>query len=202
MNHKQYLVDVPEGVSGDWRVERFVVDAAGAKLHNLRCCFSPGQGHRTIKPGTYTRLMRGRTVVMSDTPAEIFDLFFAIRKATGSVLVNGLGLGVFLHAIANKTEVTDITVIEQSQDVLALAGSHYQKKYGNRLTLVRADAFQYEPPKGKRFGFVWHDVWNDICGDNWDEMKRLHRKYGRRCDAQGSWCREETKMAHSQWRWL
>jgi hypothetical protein len=34
---------------------------------------------------------------------------------------------------------------------------------------------------------VWHDIWLDLCTDNLEGMGKLHRKYGRRTDWQGSW---------------
>ena len=49
-------VDVPEGVCGDWKVEKFTVSDDDAKFHNMRAVFSFGGGGRTIKPGDYTKL--------------------------------------------------------------------------------------------------------------------------------------------------
>lgn len=184
-------VSVPEGAKGDWYVERFSVTDEDVRLHNMRCMFSPGMGRRVMKPGTYTRLLRHRRIIMSDTPAEVQDHRYAIYKATGSVLINGLGLGVVLKGVLDKEDVTDVTVIEKSPDVIALVGPHYQD---SRLTIIEADAMEWRPPKGKRYNMVWHDIWDDICGDNLPEMHKLHRRYGRRADWQGSWCREICEM--------
>jgi Spermidine synthase len=107
-------VQVPEGTSGDWRVEKFVVSPEDS----ARSLFS--YRDRAPSPGTYTRLMRGRTVVMSDVPAEMRDHWSAVHHATGSVLINGLGLGMVLQACLEKPEVTDVTVIEFSADVIRL----------------------------------------------------------------------------------
>lgn len=184
-------VNIPEGSAADWRVEKFTVSEAEAKLFNLRCAFQPGGGHRSIKPGEYTRLMRGQTVVMSDTPAEARDHWPIIHKANGSVLVNGLGLGMCLTAILRKTEVCEVTVVEKSPEVIALVSPHISDP---RLEIINDCAFEYMPPKGKRYNAVWHDIWDDICADNLVEMRKLHRKYGRRTDWQGSWCRAECEM--------
>jgi hypothetical protein len=62
---------------------------------------------------------------------------------------------------------------------------------GQRCEVVCSSALDYKPPKGVTYGAVWHDIWDAICVDNLDEMKKLHRKYGRRADWQGSWCRYE-----------
>ena len=65
--------------------------------------------------------------------------------------------------------------------------------HDDRVNIICADAFEWRPPKGVRYNAVWHDIWDDICTDNLPEMTRLHRKYGRRADWQGSWCRELCK---------
>jgi len=187
-------VDVPEGSAGIWRVERFTVSDDDVRMHNLRCMFNPGQGRRTIKAGTYTRLMRGSTVVMSDTDAEKFDHFWTVRMATGTILLNGLGIGMVLNACLLKPEVEKAIVVEKNQEVIALCGEHYCNKFRGRVEIVHSDAFDFKPTKGTRFGMVWHDIWDNICSDNLPEMTKLHRRYGRRTEWQGSWCKEECSI--------
>lgn len=185
---KLRTVDVPEGESGDWRVSRFDVNEADASLHNMR--ESMHRSCRFINPGVYTRLTRHNNVIMSDTQAEIQDHREpAIHAHNGRVLVNGLGIGVVLQAVLEEPTVEHLIVIEKSRDVIKLVADHWQKRYGNRLTVVHADAFDWKPPKNTRYCVVWHDIWDSITADNLPEMHRLHRKYGRRCDWQGSWCR-------------
>lgn len=179
---------VPEGELGNWRVERFEVDKSGADLFNLRQTLQ-GTGSRYILPGTYTRLVRGRsTTVMSDTRAELDDHWEIVYKAKDHVLIHGLGLGIVAQACLRKPEVTHVTVIEKSGDVIDLVAPHIAD---DRLTVLHADALTWKPPKGQRYGAVWHDIWDDICGDNLEQMRFLHRRYGRRTDWQGSWCHKE-----------
>ena len=172
-------VDVPDGKRGHWVVERF-------KIPQNYLAFT--YGHRAPSPGTYTRLLHGSHCVMSDTDAEMRDHYGAVINAKGHILLNGLGIGMVLKGCLNKPEVTKATVIEIDPDVIALVGPHYTD---TRVEIVCADAYAYQPPKGVRYGMVWHDIWSDICSDNLEGMKKLHRKYGRRTDWQGSWCRYE-----------
>ena len=104
-------------------------------------------------------------------------------------MVHGLGLGVAVQAMLNKKKVQKLTVVEISSDVIALVGSYYAALFGNRLEIINADAFTWKPPKDVRYGVVWHDIWDNICSDSLPEMHKLHRKYGRKTDWQGSWCR-------------
>jgi len=177
-------VSVPEGTKGDWSIDHFTITQDGAMWFNIRA------GARRVIPGNYTRLNhRSRGVIMSDTPAEQSDHRAAVRNANGSCLINGLGMGMVLHNILLKPEVTDVIVVELEQDVIDLVAATYLKD--PRVTIVHASAFDYVPPKGKKFGMVWHDIWDSITADNLPEMTKLHRKYGRRADWQDSWCKWE-----------
>lgn len=173
-------VELPEMSKGEWKVEKFVTDQFDYNSFRV--------GREVPMNETYTRLVRGRTLVMSDTPAEMRDHSTAVYRAKGSCLLNGLGIGMVLKNILLKPEVTDVTVVEISQDVIDLVSPFYTDP---RITWICASAFDYKPPKGKHYGMVWHDIWDTICGDNVSEMIKLHRKYGKRADWQGSWCRYE-----------
>jgi len=175
-------IDVPDGTKGEWRVETIEVPE-----NDFSQILSAMKTGRSVPGGKYKRLLRNGTCVMSNTPNEIRDFMRFVLKAEGIVLVNGLGLGVLLKALLDKPTITEVTVIEKSKDVIDLVGPTYLKD--ERVAIIHADAFEYKPPKGKRYNAVWHDIWDYICGDNVDEMKTLHRKYGRRSNYQESWCR-------------
>jgi len=184
-------ISVPNGESGRWRVEDFEISEDAACIENMRASFRPGA--RYVEPGVFKRLMRDGSVIMSNTPAEISDhrQFIRIAQRGGDILINGLGLGVALVEILKSEDVETVTIIEKSQDVISLTAETYLKD--PRVEVINADAFGWKPPKGKRYSAVWHDIWDDICADNLPEMTKLHRKYGRRADWQGSWCKELCK---------
>lgn len=182
-------ITVPDGTSGLWSVQTFTVSEEEAKFETMRAMFS--YSFRPITPGTYKRLMRNGTVVMTNTPAEINDhrYFISLAKREGGhILINGLGLGVCLSAILESDKVLTVTVIEKSIDVIALVKDTYLQD--KRVTIINADAMTWKPPKGIKYTAVWHDIWDDICADNLPEMKTLHRRYGRKSTWQGSWSRE------------
>lgn len=186
-------VAVPEAKSGNWRVERFEVERDSGMIFHY--------GARAPSPGIYTRLMRGGQLVMSDTPAEMSDHYEAVRESIGEVLINGLGLGMVANAIARKPDVEKVFIVEKSEDVIRLVANTLHKK----CEVIHSCAFEYQPPKGKRYNVVWHDIWDDMCEDNLPDMHKLHRKYGRRCDWQGSWGRsliesEKRRTKDAWWR--
>jgi hypothetical protein len=177
-------VTVPEGERGKWKVSRFTVGEHS--IEGLRLAMKG----RPVSPGEYTRLTRNGAVIMSDTPAEKRDHYSFVRAACGHCLINGLGLGMCLNAVLQKPQVSFVTVVEEDQDVIDLVWPHYMDQ---RCEVICADALIYKPPKGARYGAVWHDIWDSICEDNLPEMHTLHRRYGRRADWQGSWGRPEVE---------
>ena len=187
--YKDYKSPIPNGVSGNWKIDRFTVTKEDESFGRLRAVISFSSRGRFVPAGTYTRLTNNGTLVMSDTPDEIKDHWEPIYKAKGTCLLNGLGLGIVTDIILRKPEVEQVWIVENSIGVIDLVFPYFKEKYGNKIVLVLHDALTYKPPKELRFNMVWHDIWNHISTDNLPDMKTLHRKYGKRCDWQGSWCR-------------
>lgn len=196
---EKYQVDVPEGTSGDWRIVRETVTEDRARLNAV---LAMGHGHGRFAPaGTYTVLYRHNTIVMSDTTDEIHDHLRFVYRATGRVLIAGLGLGMVLQAVASKPEVTHVTVIEKSQDVIALVHDHYKAKpWGDKFDVICADIFEWKPGRTERWNAAWFDVWDNLCTDNLSEMATLHRRYARRVDDYGSWGHSLLKHRREQER--
>lgn len=178
-------VEVPASTSGDWSVEDFTVSREDAELFNVRANFQPGR--RSIEAGDYKKLVYKNDIIMSNTPAETRDCMYFIRIAVGNILINGLGLGIVVAALLKKPSVLSIIVIENSDDVIKLVAPSFKDK---RVKIIHMCAFDYAPPRGIKYDYVWHDIWTNICTDNLREMHKLHRKYGKRSKWQGSWCRE------------
>lgn len=181
-------IDLPlqEGVAGEWRVKKFHVDEMGARMHNMRERLEGRK--RYILPGDYWMLTQGSTCVMSNTPAEYADHYKFIQRATGDVLIGGLGLGMVVAALLRKPEVSSITVVEISQDVIDLVSPCYTDP---RVIIVHGDLNTWVPDR--HFDYAWYDIWSYISGDEYQNMlditKRL-RKYVSHSDC---WCKHECK---------
>jgi spermidine synthase len=182
-----FKVKVPEGSSGRWKVERFTVSKEEQAFQELRCVFNPQRPRRVVPAGTYTRLTRDGSIVMSDTPDEIRDHLPAIRKASGRCLVAGLGLGMVALAMLRKPEVEKVTVLEVDPDVVRLVGPTLEDEFGDRVEVVLADVFEWKPPKGEVYDVAWFDVWDNISSDNLPAMANLARRYARRSRWKGFW---------------
>ena len=178
------------GSKGKWEIIRFEVSKGDAKFFNLGQMIN-GRS-RFIEPGIYTKLTRNGLVIMSDTPAEVSDLYELRWQAKGKVLILGLGLGVATEICLNKEDVSEVVVVEIDQEVIDLVGTQLFKKYGDdRLKIICADAVAWKSPRGERYDVVWHDIWDNICADNMDEIRLLRRRYGQKSNWQGTWAYEE-----------
>lgn len=183
-SYRHYRCDIPVGQKGDWSVENF-------EIENNLWLWRMARDGRGTPPGQYTRLMhKDRGIVMSDTNAEIEDHRFFFARAKGRVLIHGLGLGMALKAILQKKDVVSVDCVELEQDVIDLVGVHFKDP---RLTIHHGDAMTYKWPKGTTWDIIWHDIWDNICSDNLPSMKKLCRKFGKRCNWQGCWARERIR---------
>lgn len=200
MAWEDYKVSVPPGVCGNWRVEPFSVSTDASRVDAMVSMFSGSA--RYVSPGIYTGLYRGASIIMSDTHDEIRDHVHFIRRARGSVLIAGLGLGMVLQAVARKAEVTSVTVVEKSSDVLALVANHYKSMpvVGAKLTVVHADIFGWKPAAGVRFDHAWFDIWDNLSVDNLAEMATLHRRFARIAGDKGSWGKEALRSRRDRQR--
>ena len=156
---------IEPGVSGDWSISTISCSEEQALLGSIET--APKGCYRPIQPGEYTRLMRGETVVMSDTKAEIEDVMPFFEKAHGKVLIAGLGLGLVPQALLDIGKVDHIVIVEKSRDVYELTGKRFRSR--SNVDFVFGDIFKdwqkiFEecPEAGDDFGyfdFGWFDIW-------------------------------------------
>lgn len=165
---------VPEGTSGNVRIEHLVVDEEGSKFTRIREAVNPGRSEY-VAPGKYARLYVDGELMMSDTAMERRSNIGAVVGAKGHVLIAGLGLGMIVHPIAAKKEVKSITIIEKSSDVIKLVAPTLP----NKAKAIEGDIFVWTPEKGTKYDSLYFDIWAGICTDNLDDMAKLNRRFAR-----------------------
>ncbi len=156
-------------------LKKFTVDDEEVRNVQLRALFNRNYEYREFIPGTYIKLVDKQLneIVMSDTPMEKCTNMDLYENAHGNVLIGGLGIGMILLAIQDKSEVSSITVIEKHQEVIDLVGS--QLPLNNKVKIINADVFTWEI-NGK-YDTIYMDIWNGVNGDLWEEHKKLSRRY-------------------------
>lgn len=174
------MVDVIPHCADYATVEHFVVSRDDASLHNVRCSLHNQLGDR-IQPGRYARLKVNGQVVMSDTPMERRSNTDAVARATGDVLIGGLGLGMILLPILAKPDVSSVTVVEHMQCVIDLiepriraAIPDYRQK---SLMIAHGDVKTWKPAAYQRFDYAYLDIWPTICGDDYKEHVALRKRW-------------------------
>ena len=176
------------GTKGDARVDHF--DISRDSPGSFRAIIRDG-----VQPGTYARLYVGQTLMMTDTQMEQSTNRYAVHKATGHVLVAGLGLGLILVPMLRKPEVLSVTVIEKYQDVVDLVLPNLLTavpEAKDKLKVIVKDVLEYNPSKDKacpllaKYDVIYFDIWPTMSADNLPEITMLKRRYARRV-AKGGW---------------
>ncbi len=102
---------------------------------------------------------------MTLTPVDMDTCTDAIERAHGHVVTFGLGLGYFAYMASLKDSVTDVTVVELSEQVIELFGKHIFPFFPHpeKIRIVNADAFEYAEHvmPSENFDFAFVDTWRD-----------------------------------------
>lgn len=146
-------------------------------------------------PGRYARLTVGGRTMMSNSSNEKRTCAIAVQKASGRVLVAGLGIGMILFPMARKLEVDRITVIEKSPDVIELVAPFVKHR---KIEVIEADIFDWVPERTRKWNTIWFDIWPEVNTDNLAQIALLHNRYKGHLDRtglhwMGSWCEGELR---------
>lgn len=160
--------NVPANSMGRWAVH---------KVHIRDYIFRERAGRIVaIKPGFHTQLMcwtkeeiqkaldscggyAGGECVMEDSEQELKTHLNFMMRASGRVLITGLGLGCVVRGALLNPQVDHVTVVEREQDVIDLVAPFMPHK--DRLTIVHDDARHFASHCKAHFECAWHDVWSD-----------------------------------------
>ena len=173
------LAPAEQGVA---KVEHILV----TKEDVARASWGSVDRYAATKPGRYACLMVNGHLMMTDTDMERITNLDFVRRATGDVLVAGLGLGMILHPICAKPDVRSVTVIEKYAEVTDLVRASLPNH--RALHVVTADIFAWKPVKGVKYDTIYFDIWPDLSPDNLPEMATLHRKFSPRLNRANPEC--------------
>lgn len=176
-------VRFPEGERGKWELKTMELAPCEAFVCNDFRVFPDGRMIPQI--GFFPRAYRYPAVLengrewMTLMPNETVTTLPAVAKAKGKVLTYGLGLGYFPFMTSRKEEVSSVTIVERSEDVIALFKEHIlpQFPHKEKIRVICAEAFDYakEQMPAEHYDFVFADIWHDV-GDGRElylKMKEL-----------------------------
>lgn len=124
----------------------------------------------------YFAVIQNDDIWMSVIPHEINTMKEAIEKASGDVLVLGLGLGYYLYHVHLKDKVKHIRVIEKDKNVIEMFREHLLPHFEHpeKIEIIEGDAIEYID-KGDEPDFVFADLWHNV-GDGEKLYLRIKSK--------------------------
>jgi hypothetical protein len=167
---------IPEGSVGSCSIRHFYVSRESAGRSHIRAV-ATGRRSEMVDPGRHAMLLVDGRIMMSDTLMERVTNEALIRRASGHVLLAGLGLGMVIWPLlAGRPRLHSLTVVEKSQDVIDLVAPHLPKDV--RLTIIKGDIFDWlSAKKFPRFNTIYFDIWPSICSSNIPEARRLREGF-------------------------
>lgn len=154
-------VDIPEGERGEYKI-RHVHWPAGqvARLvSNRTALFSGAPEITSVKfagPTRWHELTQGGGVWTTDYPIERYQQEKLIQNFSGRVLVTGLGVGMIARLLSLKPKVTNVVIVERSQEVIDLVAPYICDA---KVSVVKMDAFDYLETTDDKFDYAFHDIW-------------------------------------------
>ncbi len=202
---------VPEMREGDFGIIHHALDDDFVKFQQLRSLINRRGGEtRFLQAVSYVELHRywrndkypdveHKELMMSDTPMERQTNLDFIRASKGDVLIAGLGIGMVLWPLIYKEEVKSITVIEIHPEIIKMIEPIFAplaEEQRTKLDIICDSIFDWQIPKWAMWDTIYFDIWNNICGDHYDGMKVLHRRFSRRRPVggwMGSWRKSDMR---------
>lgn len=95
----------------------------------------------------------------SDSPEEREVRKKAAEKAFGNVLIVGLGLGVINEYLKINPNITSITTIEFSQDVIDIVKENFPDRLVD-IRLITGEYFEYAKKTKEKFDYIYGDIFS------------------------------------------
>ena len=174
-------VILPEGISGDFAIRHFngqTTDYNWELYLNMK--------NETAEEYTVLTKESCPWPIMQDSYAEYTEHQQLWDNATGDVLIGGLGIGMVHQKLIDNPNVTSVTIIENSQDVIDLVWEHCVKD--DTFTLITSDIETWEIPEDSHWDYGWFDTWlvdNSLSIKQYSEL--MNEKYGDYVTTIGTW---------------
>lgn len=174
-------VNIPEGVSGDFEIAHYTNTTTDNQWQIYL------QMKDESHPNYCVLLKNGCPMpIMQDSEGEYREHQWLWDNATGDVLIGGLGVGMLNSALMANSNVTSVTIIENSQDVIDLVWDDCPKD--STFTLIHADIETWNPPQGSQWDVAWFDTWTvDNSNSCQGYETAMINKYTTYCNDMGFW---------------
>jgi len=116
-------------------------------------------------------------VWMSITPQEILSLRGGVRRARGTVVIGGLGMGWMLQKVCQRPSVERVIVVERSRDLLAWFGRRICAAQPKVTDVIVGDVYDHIGRFGPAARYLL-DIWPTYSSAAWDDrLERARRDH-------------------------
>ena len=115
---------------------------------------------------------------MSLTPMEMITQRPGIRRASGEVVVGGLGLGWFLRKVHDRPEVERVVLVEACPELLGWYGHDLCDRLTKVTDVICGDVYDQIGrfgPKAKYLLDIWKDYGECLYDERFRRSERLYR---------------------------
>ena len=131
--------------------------------------YDEGLGTSVLPLGYYKEglafpaVQKGHRVWMSLIPHEIATMEESIVRASGNVLVLGIGLGYYAFEASNKEEVKHLTLVENDPAVISFFKEVLLPRFPNKnkIEIVEADGIAYASVHQNEYDFAFVDIYHN-----------------------------------------
>lgn len=182
---------IPDGEAGDVRVSSKVIPKnTSITVVSMRNAIMMGWRPTVINfthDLTVRELSYEGGTWMKDDPQELWQMYDPLQSVFGSVLVGGLGLGVFSHLASQQYPVDDIVTIEHDSDVIELVAPHIDSE------VIQGDLFDIARKiKPGEYDSAFLDIWQSTGETSWKHyVTPLRRMLRSKIDVVMCWNEEE-----------
>lgn len=155
------------------------------------------------EPFKYPSVMEDGHEWMSIKPSELETLTDSISKAHGRVLTFGLGLGYYAYMVSQKAEVSSVTVVERSKEVIELFKKYILPQFGHpeKVMIISSDAFEYIDTvmTPGMYDYVLADLWHDVT-DGMDLYLKFKKREHRFPGTEFDYWAEDSLLSSVRWQ--
>jgi hypothetical protein len=115
---------------------------------------------------------------MSSTPKEMITQRPGVLRASGTVVVGGLGLGWFLRKVHDRPQVERLVLVEASRELLDWYGHDLCARLPKVTDVICGDVYDYVGrfgPRAKLLLDIWKDYGECLLDERFSEHKRLYK---------------------------
>jgi hypothetical protein len=135
---------------------------------------------------------------MSITPMELESQSHHAFAAHGDVLIGGLGMGVLAYNVAQKPEVSKVTVIERDASIIAMlkvVAEAWPDAWRSKVRIIHGDAFATTEAAPCSYDVALFDIWPMVGDTNLrPDLQRLETRY-----MAGQWAAWGLEMDFVSW---